>query len=341
MNHRDNNLNLLRLVAAFMVLYAHAFAFYGNKSHSFLNLDSFGGLGISIFFIISGYLIIKSWDSDPVWYRFLLKRSLRIFPALIIVIMFTAFILGPLFSRLSFNEYFAHQSLFLYLWNILLYPVFALPGLLEEARVPNAINGSLWSLPIEFSLYLTVLIIGVIFNKAKIAYLLLLILFILVIMFWIWRGSEMLVFYGSDLRQYFLAGIYFILGSCYAKFNLNRFFSLSGAVGCLFLMLFFAGIPELKKYLMWIFLPYIVLSFGLSASWLGSKINSLGDYSYGVYIYAFPIQQLTLLTYPGIGFYTYLLSTSLLTLFFAVLSWHLIERRCLELKYIISIKKNL
>lgn len=332
MNHRDNNLNLLRLIASFMVLYSHAFAFYGKKSHRFLDFNSFGGLGISIFFIISGYLIVKSWDSDPVWYRFLLKRSLRIFPGLIVVVLLTAMIVGPLFSSLNVTDYFAHDGVIFYLKNILLYPVFALPGVLVDARVPNAINGSLWSLPVEYSLYLTVLLIGLIFKGTKILYLSLLVIFILVNILWVWQGAEMLVFYGSDVRQYFIAGIFFIIGACYAKFNVNRFFSLTTSITCLFLLTFFSGTAEVSKLLMWIFFPFVVLSFGLSTSWLGSKINALGDYSYGVYIYAFPVQQLLLLKFPEIGFYSYLLYSSVITLFFAAISWHLIEKKCLAIK---------
>lgn len=321
-----------------MVLYAHAFAFYGKKSHGFMSLDSFGGLGISIFFIISGYLIVKSWDSDPVWYRFLLKRSLRIFPALIVVISLTALILGPIFSRLNLAEYFSHELFSLYFFNILLYPIYALPGVLENARIPNAINGSLWSLPVEYALYLTVLIIGVICKGVRGIYLLLLIVFIATILLWVEQRAEMVVFYGTDLRQYFLSGIYFIIGSCYAKYNINRFFSLSTTVACLFFLVILSNMPDIReienieKYLMWVFLPYIILSFGLSNSWFGSKINSLGDYSYGVYIYAFPIQQLTLIVLPEIGFYNYLIFTSILTLIFAAMSWHFIEKKCLALK---------
>lgn len=333
MNLKDNNLNLLRLIAAFMVLYAHAFAFYGNKNDTFLNLSSYGGLGISIFFIISGYLIVKSWDSDPVWHRFLLKRCLRIFPALIVVVVLSAVIVGPIFSSLSFSEYFSHVLFKSYFLNIILYPVFALPGVLENARIPNAINGSLWSLPIEFFMYLTVLFIGITCKNSKWAYLTTTMAFIAIIIFWIKEDAEMVVVYGTDVRQYFLSGVYFIFGALFAKFKLNRYFSLSGTAFCFFIIIFLSSSSLIKPYfIMWFLIPYLVLSFGLSTSWLGSKINRIGDYSYGIYIYAFPVQQLYLLAYPDIGFYAYLIMTSLITILFSCISWHFVEKKMLLFK---------
>jgi peptidoglycan/LPS O-acetylase OafA/YrhL len=119
---------MLRLIAALLVLYGHSFAFYGNPPESFLNLASYGGLGIDIFFIISGYLIVKSWDSTPSARKFIIKRSLRIFPALIVVVLISMFIFGPIFTTLPINGYFSHPQFWSYLKNIILSPVFYLPG---------------------------------------------------------------------------------------------------------------------------------------------------------------------------------------------------------------------
>jgi peptidoglycan/LPS O-acetylase OafA/YrhL len=332
MQHKDNNLNLLRLVAALMVLYAHSFAFYGNAPASFLGLTSYGGLGIDIFFVISGYLIVKSWDFNPSPVNFLLKRSLRIFPALIVVVLLSMFVLGPIFSTLTVADYFAHPQFSTYFKNIILSPVFYLPGVLEHARISNAVNGSLWSLPVEFFMYLVVMALGLLFKGGRMIYAIATAGFFAAVVFWCWRDAPLIVVYGTDVRNVFLTGIYFMIGACYAKFGLERFFSLSGVCVLLLATILLAPYASVSKFLMWVTLPYLVLAYGLSRSALGSFINRMGDCSYGVYIYAFPVQQFVLLQYPNIAYGTYLFVTVLITMILGYCSWHLIEKRILKYK---------
>jgi len=332
MQHKDNNLNLLRLIAALMVLYAHSFAFYGNPPASFLGLTSYGGLGIDIFFVISGYLIVKSWDFNPSPVNFLMKRSLRIFPALIVVVLISMFLLGPIFSTLGVKEYFAHPQFSSYFNNIILKPVFYLPGVLEHARIANAVNGSLWSLPVEFFMYLVVMGLGLFFKGGRKVYAAATGLFVLLVVFWCWRDAPLIVIYGTDVRNVFLTGIYFMIGACYAKFKLERWFSLSGVCVLIMATIVLAPYAAVSKFLLWVTLPYIVLAYGLSRSWLGSWVNKVGDCSYGVYIYAFPVQQFILLQYPDITYSTYLFVTVLITMILGYGSWHLIEKRILKYK---------
>lgn len=332
MQRKDNNLNLLRLVAALMVLYAHSFDFYGNTPAGFLGLASYGSLGIKIFFVISGYLIVKSWDFDPSWISFLIKRGLRIFPALIVVVLLSALILGPIFTTLTIKEYFTHPQLKSYLSNIILYPEFYLPGVLETARVPNAVNGSLWSLPVEFTMYLIVMMLGLLFKAGKYFYAVVTCLFAVVVIFWCWRGAPLIVYYGTDIRNIFLVGIYFMFGACYAKWGMDRWFSLSGVCVLVLVTIMLAPYASVSKVLLWISLPYVVLAYGLSRSWLGAFVNKLGDCSYGVYIYAFPVQQFVLLAIPNISYPIYLLSTVIISLLLGYSSWHLVEKRFLRFK---------
>jgi peptidoglycan/LPS O-acetylase OafA/YrhL len=332
MQHKDNNLNLLRLIAALMVLYAHSFAFYGNPPPGFLGLASYGGLGIEIFFIISGYLIVKSWDFTPSATNFLIKRSLRIFPALIVVVLISMFILGPLFTTLTVGEYFTHPEFWAYLRNIILSPVFYLPGVLEHARVPNAVNGSLWSLPVEFFMYLVVMALGLVLRSSRWAYIAVTALFALTVIFWCWRDAPSVVFYGTDVRNVFLTGIYFMIGACYAKWRLERWFSLSGVCMLIMATILLAPYAPVSKILLWLTLPYVVLAYGLSSSRLGSWVNRVGDCSYGVYIYAFPVQQFVLLKFPNISYPLYLFVTIVITLVLGYASWHLVEKRLLKFK---------
>lgn len=332
MERKDNNLNLLRLIAALLVLYAHSFSFYGNKPTGFLGLTTYGGLGIDIFFIISGYLIVKSWDLNPSVIDFLLKRSLRIFPALTVVVLMSMFVLGPIFTTLSIRDYFAHPQFWIYLKNIILSPVFYLPGVLENARIPNAVNGSLWSLPVEFFMYLLVMFLGLLFRGGSWVYVGVTLLFAMAVIFWCWRDAPVTVVYGTDVRYIFLTGIYFLIGACFSKWKLERFFSLSGFCTIIMLTILLAPYSPISKVLLWITLPYLVLAYGLSRSSFGSYVNRLGDCSYGVYIYAFPVQQFVLLTFPNISFYFYLFVTISITIVLGYLSWHLVEKPLLRFK---------
>lgn len=156
--------------------------------------------------------------------------------------------------------------------------------------------------------------------------------FVAAVVFWCWKDAPLIVVHGTDIRNVFLTGIYFMIGACYAKFRLERFFSLSGVFVLLMATIILAPYVAVSKFVMWVTLPYIVLAYGLSNSWLGSFVNKVGDCSYGVYIYAFPVQQFVLLQYPDIAYGTYLTVTVLMSLVLGYGSWHLIEKRMLRFK---------
>jgi peptidoglycan/LPS O-acetylase OafA/YrhL len=145
--------DLVRLFGAILVIFGHSYPLTGVAGPG-LAANGVATIGVKIFFVVSGYLIAQSWLRDPNLPRFLIRRCLRIFPALIVLIFVTTFIVGPLLSRLPASEYFTHPETYNYLQNILLYINYFLPGVFEKNIYPNAVNGSLWSLPAEFSMYI-------------------------------------------------------------------------------------------------------------------------------------------------------------------------------------------
>lgn len=326
-----NNLNIIRLIAAFLVLYGHSFVFLGLREPLFLSWIPLGPLGVYIFFTISGYLIAESWDRDPHLGRFFARRALRIFPGLAICIVLSAFILGPLLTTLSLKDYFESNYTWGYLRNIALYSIYYLPEVFTHNRVPNAVNGSLWSLPAEFFMYIIVAVLGVM-RSNRWMYLALAISFALLSFFWAQSTEQMLVIYATDVRQVVMCGIYFCVGSVFYKFNIKRYFSLSVVMlAVIALVSLEASIPALAVAA-WILLPIVTLAFGFEYSPLLNRLIRTGDYSYGIYIYAFPIQQTMVYLYPNISIGSYLLICSVLTLICAILSWHLVEQRALSLK---------
>src|SRR5665213_1599973 len=100
--HPVNNFDLLRLFAALLVFWFHALVFTGRPAPLLFSWVTPGPLGVYVFFLISGYLVSKSWQSDPHAGRFLARGSLRIFPALVVL---TTLILGPALTTLPLTEY--------------------------------------------------------------------------------------------------------------------------------------------------------------------------------------------------------------------------------------------
>jgi peptidoglycan/LPS O-acetylase OafA/YrhL len=117
---RLNNFDLMRLFGAVLVIYGHSYPLTGAVGPGFA-ANGIATIGVKIFFVVSGYLIAQSWLRDPNLFRFLIRRCLRILPALFVLVLVTAFMLGPWLSRLPASEYFAHPGTYNYLKNIVLY----------------------------------------------------------------------------------------------------------------------------------------------------------------------------------------------------------------------------
>jgi len=328
---KSNNLNALRLIAAGLVLYGHSFVFLGLREPLFLSWLPLGVLGVFIFFTISGYLVSQSWGRDPHWLRFFSRRALRIFPGLMVCILLSILVLGPLLSTLSIKDYFSHPATPGYLKNIWLFITFYLPGVFETNRVANAVNGSLWSLPVEFFMYIVVATAGL-FSDKRWPSVVLFCVSALLSYFWTDLVPKVLVIYATDVQQVFVCGCYFWAGAIYYKYRLDKYFSLSTAVAACILMLCLEASPALLRIASWGILPFAVLAFGLSHSPVLTRFLGNNDISYGVYIYAFPIQQAVVYLYPKIQLLPYLAICCGLTLVLAFTSWRFIESKALKLK---------
>jgi len=332
MKKHNNNMDLVRLIAAWLVLYGHSFVFLGLRESEplFLSCLSLGPLGVFIFFTISGYLVTESWHRDPHLGRFFVRRSLRIFPGLTVCILLSVMVLVPLLTTLPLRDYLEHQHTRRYLCNIGLYISYHLPGVFETNLLPNAVNGSLWSLPVEFLMYVVVAILGIL-SRNRWVYVVLALGSASVSYFWA-QHANLIAIYAFDLRQVFLCGTYFWFGALFWAFDLKKYLSLSIVVLAFITLLCLEPWHELLRVAFWVLLPIIVLSFGLSYSPVLTWPTRTGDYSYGFYIYAFPIQQTVVYLIGDIHLGPYLIICTGLTLGCAVLSWHLIERRALGLK---------
>lgn len=207
---RFNNFDFLRIAAAFLVLISHQYALNGLPEPSVFNM-SLGTFGVLIFFSISGFLVSQSWRQDPHVGRFLVKRFLRIWPGLAVVTLIAAFVLGPMVSSLEWRAYFLQPELLDFLRNLKVVTIrYVLPGVFEENIHPKAVNGSLWTIPLEVRCYFVLLFIGMIGLMKKP---------FLVLFGTLLFGAYyfVLAFDPKNYQVHF--GLYFLAGVCLALFR--------------------------------------------------------------------------------------------------------------------------
>lgn len=300
---RDNNLNLLRLLAAALVIASHSFALL-NGSNGFSGeplatltdgMLSLGGMAVGVFFLFGGFLISKSCTSCKSTGLFYKKRALRIFPELFITIFLTTFLVGPIVTSQPVEAYFASKTTYLYLLNALLIPIHPLPGVFVNNPYPNVVNGSLWTLPVEFLCYILVHVCWRIthFEKKRYALLCIPCVFISTLYF-IFMFPEL----SSVVRAVFL---FWIGTTAYVYRDIIPYNKLGYAL-CIpiFLLLLLCGAPTLAMLI-----PFPPALFLLAYEFkqpLGTIRTLLDKFelSYGIYLWGWPIGQLLVQMCPQI-----------------------------------------
>jgi peptidoglycan/LPS O-acetylase OafA/YrhL len=326
-----NSLDLLRLVAAAMVLYSHQYALLGLPEPSFMGWNSFGGAGVTIFFFLSGFLVSTSWDRDPHVKRFFVRRSLRIFPGLWLVVFLTVFLLGPLLTVLSPGDYFTSRTTLRYLGTAALVSTNVLPGLFAHNPVPFVVNGSLWTLPVEFLCYCTVALIGLIQLAIRGRQGLVLGVSLLGVVMVATYGPRLI---GDNFTPHLEMVADFWWGVFYGYCMKAPKERLGKALAALAMLGFAVLGPRAFERTAMLACAAVLVHTAMRIS-AGARLTEyFGDMSYGVYIFAFPVQQLAIHwgRNHGWSFMTYLAGTGTVTLALAYLSWHLVEKRALLLK---------
>lgn len=321
-----NNFDALRFLAALGVVLSHAYPVtYGSNAHEFLSVLSggqttLGEISVMIFFVISGFLITQSFERSISIIDYIVNRILRIVPGLVVVVMFTGLLLGPMVTTNSTEDYLSNPITYRYLGNALIYNVVQrLPGVFEHNSYPMAVNGSLWTLSYEFTCYTSVATIGLALRKAWLSAVLMLI-FTLASIFITWISPKLFVM----LAGYFLAGSLFYLLRKHIPLDSRLFFVSLSILG---LTLFFKHGFNSTIYL---FGTYSIIYLAYLPALHMQDFSRYGDFSYGVYIYAFPIQQVfaTYATSPQSNF----LASTPLILLCAIFSWYMIEKPALSRK---------
>lgn len=328
--YRRNSLNLFRLILAALVLFAHSWYIAGRGSGPSLQGENLGGWAVAGFFVISGFLITRSrLRTTPGDY--LLHRVARIYPAFIVVLLVTAFIFAPLALLIQNGSLTGFLSTpitpFQYVWgNIGLHvDHYDIGATLRTVPYPGAWNGSLWTLYFEFLCYLVVWVLGFIglFRRS----------FILVTILWAFSvavyakiGIAHRLGLDGDV-DLFARLLPFFLGGAVVYFVVERYgiSPILGAAALLGAVAAIALVPRWGGQLAAPLLAYGLLSLSMwipQPGWIARN-----DISYGFYIYAWPMQQLTVLAGgAAFGMTVFILVTVVLTSACAWLSWVAIER---------------
>jgi peptidoglycan/LPS O-acetylase OafA/YrhL len=328
---RDNNFQLIRLLAATAVVLFHSYALTDHWTDEPLWRRvpelNFGALGVACFFVISGFLVTQSWLARERVVPFVAARALRIYPALAGAVALTlvlAWLSGTLAWRSFLTDpqtldYIAHVTA---AWEMR----HQLPGAFAANPIPHDVNGSLWTLPVELRLYVAVLLAGMIGLLARRAALFALLW--LLLLWWVWRPLGLPLPFDKVTGDLVLL---FALGSL--AFAWRGAIPVSLGIAAVALLLVVVNPADLARGPLFApLLAYIVLvaAYHPRLAWPG--FNRVGDYSYGVYVYSFPIQQTLVQRIPGIEPAALFPLAMALTLAVAAVSWHCLEQPALGLK---------
>jgi peptidoglycan/LPS O-acetylase OafA/YrhL len=326
-----NNFDLLRLIAAIAVIVGHAYALspqppYQDGVVQILHFDYSGSLAVKFFFFLSGMLVTNSIISKPDAFQFLAKRAFRIFPGLLVCLLVSVLIVGPLFTELPLTDYFFNRETWSYLKkNFLLMDIqWRLPGVFDKSKY--GVNGSLWTLPYEVLCYLYLAILfglGLLRNTIIAD-----IFFFVVIGISFIAPTYLPVFFSNNPESYLLPAC-FAMGALYA--NNKKIIPIGLYHALLICLLAYILKNSIAKQFTFYIAFFYVSVYISSIPWVIKKIKLPFDASYGVYVYGFVIQQSVNAALPHIGVHAHQFVSAIIAVAVGYLSWRFVEKRFIDL----------
>ncbi len=326
MKDRSNNLGFMKFIAAIFVLVHHSYALTDNQD-SLIGLITehqldFGTLSVSLFFLFSGLFIAKSVEQLQTPQRYFKARFIRIWPALSAVVCLSI-IMGAFISSLSLYDYFTDRVTWKYFMNAFFVLQHSLPGVFEDNVYGNAVNGALWTMPVEVLCYIACYVIfqGGFLKKKKIL--------VVMVLYFAFAASGYYLF--TLLKVGLLTAAlrpcyFFLLGNVLYVYREKVMIDmrLFWAAVCGMAVSLALSLPGLA---IWVFYPYIILYLAFMGRQCGRAVSVLGRYSYTIYLCGFPIQQL-LIWWAGGDMNTYVnIALSIVcTMAVGVLLYHCIEK---------------
>lgn len=329
---RDNFL-LLRIIAACMVIYGHSFALSLDTGAQDIFLKYnwgrySGDLAVSMFFVISGFMVSGSFLRRKDIIDYITARMLRIVPALFALLLVCSFIIGPLVTNLSVDEYYKHSDTYKYVIKNISFSsnmAWTLPEVFENHKM-NSMNGSLWTLPAEMRMYVLVAILGILgLLNYRIFCTLLFLSFLIASMI----NPQLFPLHSGWVK---VAG-YFCIGIMAQLYKDKIDVKLEILIALIFLT-YISRLTDSYFYLLAISVAYFCFWFAYRTPYL--NIEKYGDPSYGIYLWGWPIQQLTISMWPEITPSQNCFISLILAIIAGYISWNIIENPALNLKNQIS-----
>ena len=345
--------DFMRIALAIFILFTHSFLLAQGERHQFDYpvLTVIHDILVPMFFALSGFLITGSALRLKL-HDFLLNRGMRIVPALSVDIVVSALILGPLLTQYPLSQYFGAFEFRAYFGNILGLVHLFLPGLFLHNPAPQTVNGSLWTVPFEIGCYclISFFIATGFLKHRRTALIICCVLTVYIVGCFVAKFDPLDGLRASSAgkaiynvvnhyvsRQGVMLYIYFMLGCLAYLFRERIPFSGRIAAGCVVVLLGASiALPNVLGGTICMFLsPAVVyLTIFLGVSRLPKvPFYSRGDYSYGIYLYGYPLQQAISAVLPGVTSpWAHFAITLPLVTAVACFSWHVIEKPILSLR---------
>ncbi len=290
---------------------------------------------LPMFFALSGFLVCGSLVRTKSIVIFMSHRFLRLIPALFVEILLSALILGPIFTTTPRSSYFTSSEFRRYFLNIVGDIHYHLPGVFLSNPTSGIVNKSLWTIPYELECYLALVVIslaGLVRRRVLLTGLVVLASIALLVSVDL-RHSPILLSIGPPGRLLvlsFLAGVVLYLWRDVVPVS-RSLFAVAVAVSitllCFPQLMFLAGFP----------VAYVTMCLGLTTP-RHIPVLMDGDYSYGLYLFAYPLQQTYSALFPHERhWWLDALFAIVFGLLYAFFSWNIIEKRVLSHRKRVSI----
>jgi peptidoglycan/LPS O-acetylase OafA/YrhL len=334
--------DVLRIVLAYSVVAWHSiYIAKGVDPFVATHFVWFPGYAIlSMFFALSGFLITASAKRLSLTH-FIVNRGLRIIPALLVEVVLSAIVLGAVFTTLPLSEYFQSREFWRYFGNVAGFVHLTLPGVFQS-NPDHSVNISLWTIPYEIGCYILMaaLVLSKCLRRPRLVLTLCVAFSIVAVTIYLADPVSMpdsvhdsrQIFVGKGSRLF----ISFLLGVAFYLYRFDIEYNHRTAAACALLCLAVAAAGPFPTALLNVLvaplLVYLTIYIGVT-DLPKLPLFRRGDYSYGVYLYAYPLQQTLIAIYPlnGNALLLYILSLPFVT-GFAMFSWHAIERPILQFR---------
>lgn len=330
---KDNNLTLIRTLAALSVTFGHSFILFSGTTVNVwpgINSGYFGFMAVAVFFGFSGYLVTQSFCNSKSWAHYLEARCLRIFPGLVFANLVTVLIVALVVKRGDVaGEFLASAGE--YVASSFVFGASCMPGVFAT-NPTDCVNGSLWTLGIEFRYYFIVMLLGLLGFYRKIWRFLAALAFAVVLAMALPSEVASSLFSKTirvhSLDSTFLSlAVSFVLGMLFYLFRTRVYLSVIAAlVGVL--VAYYSEYWFVKVVLT----VYACFVFGFHPKLFIQRFPKAFDLSYGIYVLSYPIQQTFISLKVLSSSMEVFLATCAVVIPLAWVSWTVVESPALRLK---------